>query len=136
MNAETLEELKAIVDDAPYGATECLIVRGEIYYLKLDGLHLNEWLKSHNSWTRNVKFEDVESIRSLSDIKAIVKLMEDKNRLDHLQKCNEIFNKRIGSNYGWRVDWNHNRIAIVDTGLKGVTIRNAIDEHMRKAGDL
>lgn len=41
---ETLDELKAIRDAAPEGATECLVVLGEVYYLKLDGIHLHDWL--------------------------------------------------------------------------------------------
>lgn len=54
-------------------------------------------------------------------------LKQDKERLDLLDKCNSDFNERCGSNYGWRVDWNHNRIALVDTGIPKIDVRAAID---------
>lgn len=56
------------------------------------------------------------------------KLTQDKERLDLLDKCNAEFNQRMGSNYGWRVDWNHNRIALVDTGIPKTNVRTAIDK--------
>lgn len=57
----------------------------------------------------------------------------DTARLDYLDQLNAEFNKRNSSNYGWRIEWNHNRIALVDSCPKQRTVREAIDEHsMRK----
>ena len=123
--SESLDELKAIVDNAPRFA----VALSDYGYYVDDDCHAFV----NGTWMEN---SDIGLTRSLSDIKRIIELMEDKLRLDHLQKCNEVFNKRVGSNYGWRVDWNHNRIAVVDTGLSGVSIRRAIDEHIKKVGDL
>jgi len=127
--SETLEELKAIVDNAPKCGTATHIdQRGS--YIK-DNFVGCQFYHLRIGW---IEFDRATRMRSLSDIKLIIELMEDKLRLDHLQKCNEVFNKRAGSNYGWRVEWNHNRIAVVDTGVSGVSIRRAIDEHIKKVG--
>lgn len=130
--SEILEELKAVVDNAPDGATHY----DSLATWKYKNLDRGTFLMPDGTGYKIDEFYPNETIRSLADIKRIIELMEDKLRLDHLQKCNEIFNKRAGSNYGWRVDWNHNRIAVVDTGVSGVSIRRAIDEHIKKVGDL
>jgi len=130
MKNESLEELKSIIDNAPEGATHLDDINT---YWKVNS-EFDYYFHDGNQWDYSEPLEN--GTRSLSDIKRIIELIEDEKRLDHLQKCNQIFNGRAGSNYGWRVDWNHNRIAILDTGLKGVTIRNAIDEHIKKMGDL
>ena len=135
--SETLEELKAIVDNAEESDS---FFDGRYLNSKLHARHhvkkYHQGGISENVYYDAPLYVDTKKLRSLSDIKRIIELMEDKLRLDHLQKCNEVFNKRVGSNYGWRVDWNHNRIAVVDTGLSGVSIRRAIDEHIKKVGDL
>ena len=133
MSTETLEQLIAIRDGAPENFTMVSFCGGFYGTITPRG-----WILM-NRTTRVSKYIYLGSLmamRSLKDIEDKIELMEDKLRLDHLQNCNEIFNKRVGSNYGWRVDWNHNRIAVVDTGLKGVSIRSAIDEHMKATGDL
>lgn len=65
----------------------------------------------------------------------IKKLRKDARRLNYLDACNAEFNKKMGSNYGWKVDWNCNRIAVVDTGFAGVSVRQAIDEFIERRGD-
>tara|TARA_Y100001001_G_scaffold59284_2_gene56116 strand:- start:751 stop:1149 length:399 start_codon:yes stop_codon:yes gene_type:complete len=75
----------------------------------------------------NERVADLEQINA----ELIVKNNElklDKDRLDLLDNCNAEFNKKCGSNYGWHVDWNHNRIALVDTGIPKTDVRTAIDK--------
>lgn len=135
MSKETLEELKAIDSNQPKDGT-AQIYNGE-YWKQTKNLTFYVWsnVRGFYEWVPDAP-KDLCSLRSMSDIKRIIELTEDKMRLDHLQKCNEIFNERAGSNYGWKVDCNHNRIAIVDTGLKGVSIRNAIDDHIKRTPNL
>lgn len=130
---ESLGELKAIFAGKPDGAQSVMMVCNPIYVKLENGFWYaackgQEWLQ--------VTDKQIGNMRSLSDIERIIELMEDEIRLDHLQKCNEAFNKRAGSNYGWRVDWNHNRIALIDTGASGVSVRKAIDDHVEKVGSL
>lgn len=56
----------------------------------------------------------------------------DAERLDYLDSLNKEFNERNGSNYGWEIDWNHNRIALHDIGPMGMSVRQAIDEHRER----
>jgi hypothetical protein len=56
----------------------------------------------------------------------------DTDRLDYLDSLNKEFNKRNNSNYGWEIDWNHNRIALHDIGPMGMSVRQAIDEHRER----
>lgn len=56
----------------------------------------------------------------------------DTGRLDYLDSLNKEFNKRNNSNYGWEIDWNHNRIALHDIGPMGMSVRQAIDEHRER----
>ena len=125
MSKETLEELKAIVDNAPECADEFFIYQGVANYIdnRENGHQFKIWCEEEQEWVFSeliYGWQYIRGRRSLSDIEQIIELMEDKLRLDHLQKCNEVFNKRAGSNYGWRVDWNFNRIAVVDTGVIGL----------------
>lgn len=131
---KALEDLKAIIANAPDGASHYSVSEQTYYKFKCECWM---WCSKGKSLFSFVQDDEVcNDLRSLSDIERIIELMEDESRLDHLQKCNEIFNARAGSNYGWKVDWNHNRIAIVDIGVRGVTIRMAIDDHIKKVGDL
>lgn len=70
------QELKEIINNAPEGSSGIIQVKGEIYYTKLDGNYLLEYLDSHNSWIKSWDFKDVDSVRSLSDIKEIIELRE------------------------------------------------------------
>ena len=58
----------------------------------------------------------------------------DTKRLDWLDKSNAAMNDRNGTVYGWKLDWNHNRIALTDSNWPAKTIREAIDEAMGKGG--
>ena len=58
--------------------------------------------------------------------------IKDKNRLDFLDQINAEFNKRMGSSYGWAIDWNHNRIALHDMDPMRMTVRQAIDAKMQE----
>lgn len=57
----------------------------------------------------------------------------DADRLDYLDTCNTGFNHRNGTRYGWKLDWNHNRIALTDHNLPPLTVREAIDASRLKA---
>jgi hypothetical protein len=57
---------------------------------------------------------------------------KDSERLDWLDKKNSAMNERCGSNYGWKFDVNHNRIALTDHNLPKHTVREAIDAAMAK----
>jgi hypothetical protein len=54
---------------------------------------------------------------------------EDSARLDYLDELNRKANERANSSYGWRLDINHNRVALADCHLPGLTAREAIDAH-------
>lgn len=75
----------------------------------------------------NKEMERLEQVNAELIIKNN-ELRQDKERLDLLDKCNAEFNKACGSNYGWKVDLNHNRIALVDTGIPKTDVRTAIDK--------
>jgi|SRR5581483_3930796 len=53
---------------------------------------------------------------------------EDTVRLNYLDLRNQRKNERTGSNYGWKLEENHNRIALSDHNLPKLTVRQAIDE--------
>tara|TARA_R110002049_G_scaffold297332_1_gene486205 strand:+ start:1315 stop:1629 length:315 start_codon:yes stop_codon:yes gene_type:complete len=76
--SETLEELKAIVDNAPDGATIVDIeVDGFIDYLYVDKCadHGKQIKSFHNGDDSAIEYSN-GNIRSLSDIKRIIELME------------------------------------------------------------
>ena len=77
--------------------------------------------------------ESVLSCQLDSHIERVAELERDKERLDLLDECNAEFNSRCGSNYGWKVDWNHNRIALVDTGIPKTDVRTALDDFSSRA---
>lgn len=70
------QELIEIRDNAPEGSSGTIQVKGEVYYIKLDGNYLLEYLESHSRWIKAWDFEDVDSVRSLSDIEEIIELRE------------------------------------------------------------
>lgn len=72
--------------------------------------------------------DELEQARNILTIKNN-ELKQDKARLDYLDDLNAEMNARKGSNYGWSVDWNNNRVALNDTGLPKVDVRTAIDKH-------
>lgn len=55
-------------------------------------------------------------------------LLEDKKRLDFLDLLNARQNERYTSNYGWKIDINHNRVALTDHNFPKLSVREAIDE--------
>lgn len=58
---------------------------------------------------------------------------KDKARLDYLDCLNDRLNERSMSDYGWKLDINHNRVALSDSNAPSLSVREAIDEHMDKA---
>jgi len=58
--------------------------------------------------------------------------LKDTQRLNFLDQLNEEFNQRMGTNYGWSIDWNCNRIALHDMDAAGQNIREAIDKFSTK----
>ena len=73
--SETLEELKAIVENAPDGATHCDNV---VTYYKIDS-YVREWGVFKGRWCVCVGCNTMRmppSMRSLSDIKRIIELIE------------------------------------------------------------
>ena len=69
------------------------------------------------------------------ELQARVKSLEaDKARLDWLDSANEEMNLRTGTHYGWRFDWNGNRVAILsDMHLPPLSVREALDNAMGAA---
>lgn len=53
----------------------------------------------------------------------------DTERLDYLDQLNGKLNTKSGSNYGWRLEVNHNRVALMDHDPVKKTVREAIDGH-------
>jgi hypothetical protein len=56
---------------------------------------------------------------------------KDSDRVNWLDKKNAEMNARTNSNYGWKFDVNHNRIALTDCNWPNHTARQAIDEAMK-----
>ena len=67
---ETLEQLKAIVENAPDRATHVQVVEFENQYFESNGFGF--WCLNSDC---QVVGEDIVSVRSLSDIKRIIELM-------------------------------------------------------------
>ena len=66
--------------------------------------------------------------------KKVKELEADKARLDWLDSANEEMNLRTGTHYGWRFDWNGNRVAILsDMHLPPLSVREALDNAMGAA---
>ena len=63
---------------------------------------------------------------------AIAASAQDAERLNHLDALNARKNANYGTSYGWRIEENHNRIALSDHWFPALTVRQAIDEHMDK----
>lgn len=59
----------------------------------------------------------------------VAQLREDKARLDYLDCLNDKFNQRNRTIYGWKLDWNHNRISLQDSHYPAHSVREAIDTH-------
>lgn len=72
MSKETLEELKAIVDTSPRGATH---IDNYCDYIKVVGGDFYGWSDQLNEWGV-FEYADSVTMRSLSDIKRIIELME------------------------------------------------------------
>jgi len=70
--SESLEELKAIIDNAPEGATH---IDDEGDYAKYGGMYNYFYSKGLREW---VQVDIVNMDRSLSDIKMIIELVEGK----------------------------------------------------------
>ena len=62
-----------------------------------------------------------------ADTSEIDRLVADAGRLDYLDERNAQKNKRNGTQYGWRLSENHNRIALEDNHYPAVSVREAID---------
>jgi hypothetical protein len=56
----------------------------------------------------------------------------DSARLDYLDKRNARKNESNGTVYGWKVNENHNRIALEDHAWPAVSVREAIDRAMKE----
>ena len=57
----------------------------------------------------------------------------DTERLDYLDALNKKLNDHYGNKYGWRLDMNFNRVSLTDSNIPPLTIREAIDEAIRRA---
>jgi hypothetical protein len=53
----------------------------------------------------------------------------DKRRLDYLDELNARQNEHYGTKYGWRININHNRVALEDHAYPALSVRQAIDAH-------
>lgn len=80
--SESLEDLKAIIDNAPNGADEFFMHQGSVNYIcnHDNGHEFEIWCKGEGKWVSAELIDDWQYIRgrrSLSDIKRFVKLMDD-----------------------------------------------------------
>ena len=85
---ESLEELKAIVDNAPDDgmADEFFMYQGTTNYIDNheNGHQFKIWCEDEKTWVFSELVDGWQCIRgrrSLSDIKRIIELMEDKSKL-------------------------------------------------------
>ncbi|ASU03407.1 hypothetical protein [Pseudoalteromonas phage SL25] len=93
---ETLEELKAIIDNAPTDATHACIENGTHYQFKVVGL--NAEINTGDGWLcySGCALPDLYGVRLISDIKRIIELME-LNQNMHTTVAGYIYGK----------DWEH-----------------------------
>ena len=98
--SETLEELKAIVNNAPDGATN---INDDGDYVKGSIFNEIECYCSHSGWVE-IDMCDFNVMRSLSDIKSIIELMEDNNKLRQTT-IKEILNKKVSMTSTGREVW-------------------------------
>ena len=54
---------------------------------------------------------------------------DDTNRLDYLDQLNGKLNQKSGSKYGWRLEVNHNRVALMEHDPMKQSVREANDSH-------
>lgn len=71
-----------ILANSPYKADGTMTVGDKSYCIRLEGKHALEWIESHKVWTKVSSFSDVDEIRSLSDIRRIVELEKEVERLN------------------------------------------------------
>lgn len=94
MSSETLEELKAIVENAPEGAN--YVTLGGKQYIMIDGMHCKVF-NCLGVWSIPVcNASDIlidAKVRSLSDIKRIIELMESNSKLQN--KSGESFKEEL-----------------------------------------
>ena len=93
---ETLEELKAIIANAPTDATHACIENGTHYQFKVVGL--NAEINTGDGWLcySGCALPDLYGVRLISDIKRIIELME-LNQNMHTTVAGYIYGK----------DWEH-----------------------------
>lgn len=79
---ETLEQLKEIVKNSPEGATHYTTIEKVYYKFKSESWM---WCPDGNSLFHFVQDDDsvCDNLRSLSDIKLIIELTEERNGLKH-----------------------------------------------------
>jgi hypothetical protein len=82
MSEETLEELKAIRDNAPEGSTHACIENGTHYQFKVIGLDAE--IYTGNGWLpySGCALPDLCGVRLISDIERIIELMERVERVE------------------------------------------------------
>lgn len=86
---ESLEELKAIIDNAPTDATHACIENGTHYQFKVVGL--NAEINTGDGWLcySGCALPDLYGVRLISDIKRIIELEEKlKSFADDISDCN------------------------------------------------
>ena len=74
---ETLEELKAIIDNAPHDATHACIESGTHYYFKVVGLGAEIYTGDDWLCYSGCALPDLCGVRFISDIKRIIELMDE-----------------------------------------------------------
>ena len=73
-----------------------------------------------------------EAVYDLIKTVEIYSASADRARLDFLDKVNKRFNKTNGTEYGWKLSFNHNRILLDDSNIHALSVRKAIDIAMDK----
>lgn len=88
---------------------------------------LPSWYCAYAAWT-----EDDEKQRRVRAREVLPNEVTDSQMLDFLDEMNKQKNERNGSRYGWRLEENHNRIALTDSNFPALSVRDAIKAAMKE----
>jgi len=109
-----------------YLSTENKMLKEQVAELKAENRKERDYSVFLERSAENL-LEQREALR-----KRVGEIKADRDRLNHLDKLNSEFNERNGTQYGWQIDWNHNRIALIDSCPMQKSVREAIDNHQVK----
>lgn len=100
-----------------------------------DGLTVEQWAQERLDNCYELAAAKTGSDRQgwLDDAWYWNEILKDIRRLSFLHLANKHMNEHNRTVYGWRLEANHNRIALTDHNLPALSVREAIDDAMEKA---